>query len=312
MNIVFFGTSEFGLPALAVLKNSHSLAAIVSTPDKPSGRNLRMRQSPVKRWAAVNDIRCLDYLRENASLLIAQLQEMRPDLFVVIAFGGILPADLLTLPRLYSLNVHASLLPKYRGAAPMQYALLKGDKETGVSVMRMIERLDAGDVLLKKKIAVGPDENIQELGERLSILGAETLMETLGQIEHGNAKFTVQDEAQATYTKKISKSDGKIDWRLPASEIHDRVRAFAGWPGSHFFFRGKRIVVWRTELSAPVPGTFLAPGTVMDLSQRDGLAVAAGGGTSLCLRELQLEGKKQLLWREFAKGFALQAGDVLE
>jgi methionyl-tRNA formyltransferase len=187
---------------------------------------------------------------------------------------------------------------------------LNGDKETGVSVMRMIERLDAGDVLLQKKTPIAPDEDIVSLQGRLSALGAEAVLEALDRMERGNARFSAQNEMGATYTRKIAKSEGRVEWPSNAWDIHHRVRAFLGWPGTHFFFRGKRILVWKSELLTGRQDA--APGTVTDVSAERGLAVAAGSGTGLRLIELQLEGKKRLPWGEFRKGFALKTGDVLE
>ena len=310
MNIVFFGTGDFGVPSLESLKRSHSLAAVISTPDKPKGRQLRSQPSVTKAWAIANDIPTFDYDRQDPSGVLGPLKEMRPDLFVVISFGAILPGDLLTVPRLYSLNVHASLLPKYRGAAPMQYALLNGDRETGVTVMRMIERLDAGDILFQKKTPIGTEEDVLQLEKRLSALGSEALREGLDRIERGVAEFTVQDERKAGYTRKIAKNDGRMDWRLPAERLRDRTRAFLGWPGSYFFFQGKRIVVAKTRAlprNAEAP-----PGVVLPASGNDGLVVSTGGQSCLVLERLQLEGKKMLPWNEFSKGFKLRPGDILE
>ena len=313
MRVVFFGTGDFGLPSLEILNKAYSLVAVVSTPDKPSGRKLKTQPSPVKQWAMERDIRCLDYSKDDLSALPASLKELRPDLLVVIDFGGILKPDFLTLPRLYALNIHASLLPKYRGASPMQQSLLNGDNETGISVIRMVERLDAGDVLLQKKTVLGPDENILQLKTRLSILGAEALAEAVGAIERGNAHFTVQQEDRASYAKKISKADGKIDWNMPAARLHDRVRAFLGWPGCYFFFKGKRILVWKSRVAlSGVPDGAKKPGIVQNVSGANGLLVAAGDGSSLFLEELQLEAKKPLSWKDFSKGFSIQAGDIFE
>ena len=309
MNVIFFGTSSFGIPVLEALKRVHSLLAVVTTPDKPSGRHLKPQPSPVKQWAQANGVPAHDYLAKEPSAILPPLKGMRPDVFLVVSFGALLKSDFLSAPRHCCLNIHASLLPKYRGASPMQAALLNGDRGTGVSVMRMIERLDAGDVLLQKNIPVSSDDNILSLQARLSTLGAEAALEALDQLERGTARYTVQDEMGATYTRKIAKSEGRIEWPSNAWDIHHRVSAFLGWPGAHFFFRGKRILAWRSEImDGPQSG---APGTVTDVSER-GLAVTAGSGTGLRLLELQLEGKKRLLWTEFRKGFAIKTGDVLE
>ena len=310
MNIIFFGTSDFGIPSLQALKKDHSLMAVVTTPDKPSGRGLERQPSKVKRWARSNQIPCFDYSREDPATLLTELKKIRPDLFVVISFGAILKSDYLTAPRLYSLNVHGSLLPKYRGAAPMQYALLNGDRQTGVSVIRMIERLDAGDILLQKATPVAVDENLPQLEKRLSVMGAEAILEGIRMLEMGHAQFTVQAETQVSLAKKISKNDGRLDWKHTSRQIHDRIRAFVGWPGSYFFFRKKRIIVWEAEV-ATGPFAATTPGAVAETSST-GLVVAAGMSTWIRLKKLQLEGKKPLEWKEFKKGFPLKVGDVLE
>ena len=295
---------------MEALSRTTAVDCVVTTPDKPRGRNLHTKPSSLKEWANANGVRVLDYSKEEPLLLLPTLKEVRPDLLVVISFGALLRSELLAVPRLYSLNVHASLLPKYRGAAPIQFALLNGDAQTGVSVMRIIERLDAGDIFLQKETPIGPEENRLELEKRLSTLAGSVIVEAIDTIERGNAKWTVQEDTKATYTRKISKSDGKINWQCEAAEIGRQVRAFLGWPGTFTFFGGKRLLVLKAQVAAGKEGP--KPGTVIESSEDRGLLIAAGANTALGVMELQLEGKKAMPWKEFRKGFALPSGAVFE
>ena len=311
MTLVFFGTSRFGLPALeAIAQSPHALKAVVSTPDKPRGRNLKEQVSPIKQWAMSRDVRCLDFSQDPSFQILSVLKKLNVDAFVVISFGVILKKEVLSLPRLMPLNVHASLLPKYRGAAPMQAALLNKDVETGVTVMRMVERLDAGEILLKKKISLGAEETIESLEKNLSILAAESILQALEALEKGRVILTPQNESEVSYTKKITKNDGKINWSESANKIDARVRAYLGWPGTFFFFRGKRIVLSKAQ---PAPAfVTAAPGTILEVSDKNGILVAAGEKSALKLEELQLEGRRTLGWNEFIRGFPLKTGDVLD
>ena len=312
MNIVFFGTSAFGLPSLeAIARSAHALKAVVSTPNKPQGRHLKLQASPVKEWAAQRGSLYFDFFKEHPAQLLRTLKDLNADVFVVISFGVILKKEALELPRVAPINVHASLLPKYRGASPMQAAMLNEDSHTGVTVMRMNERLDAGDVLLKKRLALDPKEDIGVLEKRLSVLAAEALMESLELLEKEKAAWVPQDEKEASYAPKISKEDGKIGWSDNANKISAKVRAYLGWPGTFFFVRGKRVVLCKAQPLQAYNASG-APGTVLQASETDGLVVAASGKTALRLEELQLEGRKTLGWKEFLRGFPLKAGELLE
>ena len=309
MNLVFFGTSRFGLPALDALAHSaHTVLAVVTQSDKPAGRKLAPRSSPVKQWAAAHSVRTLELSRSAEEALARELERLHPDLFVVISFGKLLKKRLLDIPKIASVNVHASLLPRWRGASPMQSAILAGDAETGVSVMRMAETLDTGDVLLSKRLPIDPRETIETLEPKLSSLGASALIESLAELERGDAHWTPQNERRATHCVKIKKEDGRLRWTEPAEMLDREVRAFLSWPGSFTFFGGKRVLVKQCRV-APAPSG-ASPGRVLEAGP-DGISVAAASG-ALVLESLQLEGRNAMPVREFLKGFSLKPGDIFE
>ena len=311
MKIVFFGTSDFGIPSLEALKNSpHKILSIVTAPDRPAGRRLKLEPTPVKAWAVKNKISFLEFQKENSRQCADALKKLEADVFVVISFGVILSKEFLTLPKLLPLNVHASLLPFYRGPSPMQTALLNGDAETGVSVMRMAEKLDAGDVLLQKKISLAPEDDSQVLSEKLSELGAQTLLESLKLLETERAVFVPQDEKKVTWTKKIKKEHGHIDWSSPASQILNQIRAMAGWPGTFSFYEGKRILIIKASAKKSERMN-AAPGAILTASSAEGICVAARDH-ALSIERLQAEGKKPMKAEDFLKGFSLKPGSVLE
>ncbi len=305
MNIVFFGTSAFGLPSLEALKkSSHKLLSVITTLDKPQGRTLKLKASPVKGWAQKNDFPYLEVSKKSITQLPSMLQDLGADLFIVISFGLILPKELLEVPKLMALNLHASLLPRYRGPAPIHWALINGDAETGVTVMRMVEKLDAGDILLQKKTALLPNDDITSLEKRLSLLGAEALLEA-------KPIFTPQDESLASYARKLTKEDGHIVWDRPAVEIINRLRALKSWPKSYSFYEGKRILVIEAEITREENKGHYPTGSLVTASQEQGIQVAAADRL-VAIKRLQLEGKKPLEAAEFLKGFLLKSGQILE
>lgn len=310
LTVAFFGTSAFGLAALEALTRSrHRLAAVLSTPAKPQGRNLRLVPSPVRAWADAQGMAGCDFPDLDDSRARDFLRALKADVFVVIAYGKLLSPDTLSLPRLAPLNVHASLLPRYRGAAPIHWALLNGDTETGVTIMRMSAKLDAGDVLLQKRTAITDADDITTLEERLSRLGADALIEGLAAIETGKAVFTPQDPGAADYARKITKEDGRLAWAMPARALWRRVRALKRWPGCYFFYGQKRLIVREASVASTAP-VAAAPGAVTAVSPA-GIIVNTGDG-ALALTRLQLEGRKALEADEFLKGFPIPVGAVLD
>ncbi|HXH07298.1 MAG TPA: methionyl-tRNA formyltransferase [Vicinamibacterales bacterium] len=307
LRIVFFGTPAFACPALRrLLASRHEVVAVVSQPDRPSGRGQKVRSGPVKALALAHGVPVLQPERLRDRAFLDSLRAAHPDIGVVAAYGRILPPEILGLPRLGLINIHASLLPKYRGAAPVQRAVMAGERETGVSIMRVVEKLDAGPVLKAARRPIGPDETAEEIEADLAERGAALVLECLDELAEGRAIETPQDEAQATYAPRLLKSEGLIDWSLPASALHNRVRGLHPWPHAYTFLDGRRLLVRRSRPSgSPTAGA--PPGTVLRASG-DELVVAAGEGTALQLLEVQPEGRRPMTAREFLAGHPLHVG----
>jgi methionyl-tRNA formyltransferase len=312
MRLVFMGTPAFALPSLEVLLDRPGeLVCVYTQPDRPSGRGLAPQPSPVKRRAAEAGVP----VREPATLkddaVFAEYAALRPDLCVVAAYGKILPRRYLDVPRLGCVNVHASLLPRYRGAAPIQWAIARGETETGITLMQMDAGMDTGDILAQRTIPIDPDDTAGTLEPRLARLGAEVLREALGRLRAGEAlPRTHQDASQATMAPMLRKEDGRLDWARPARDLANLVRALNPWPSAWTHHRGKLLKVLR---AAPVPlASPAAPGTVVAVSRSAGgrLEVACGQG-ALSLLEVQAEGRKRHPVGEFLLGSRIAEGDVL-
>ncbi|HTL70435.1 MAG TPA: methionyl-tRNA formyltransferase [Candidatus Eisenbacteria bacterium] len=293
LEVAFFGTGPFGLDSLEALKNSrHRLTRVFTSPDRPRGRGLESRPSPVKAWAQANGVPALSPEKPDTPEALAALG--RPDVLVVIDYGHILRRGLLEIPRLAALNVHASLLPRHRGAAPVQWALIEGDAETGVSVIRMTEKLDAGDVVAQRKREIRGSDDAATLEKALAADGAVALLEALDRLEDGTAVFTPQDPARATTARKLTKSDGRVDWTLSADRVLGRLRALKEWPGSHASYGSSRLILLEAR---PASGS-ARPGEILKASPKEGLVVACGQG-AVEITRLQAEGRKPLEAREF-------------
>lgn len=307
MNIVFFGSGDFGLPFLEKINQSseHTLLTIVTAPDKPQGRSLGVRSTPVKQWARIHNVRCQELVNPISDEKLEALRALGADLFIVVSFGILLPQNLLDIPRLMTINLHGSLLPKYRGAAPIQWALWNGEPESGVSVIQLVKKLDAGDILLSKKASIKATDDSKSLSDRLSFLGAEALMEALEQLGKGEVRLTPQEEASATYARKILKEDGRIQWNRPADSIERQVRAMKPWPRAYTFYQGQRILIDEVELIISSVNR-AAPGTIIKAAEQ-GLIVAGMSGL-IKIKRLQVEGKRVLDAAEFLKGFILKEG----
>ncbi|MCS7048058.1 MAG: methionyl-tRNA formyltransferase [Verrucomicrobiae bacterium] len=300
MRIVFLGTSELAVPCLRVVQQH--VVGVVTQPDRPAGRHLQLTPPAVKFAAQSVGLPVVqpEKIREWAALEI--IRQWRPDLIVVVAYGQILPAELLSLPPLGCVNVHASLLPRWRGAAPIQYAIWHGDTETGVTTMYLNERMDAGDIILQRATPILPDDTAATLHDRLAILGAELLRETVGLIEAGKAPRIPQHEVRATYARKISKEQGRANWTRPAHELERQMRAFDPWPGVFTQWGDRLLKLWRGRVRA---GRSAAPGTL----QSD-LTVATADD-SLELIEVQPAGGRRMGFAEFYRGHPLPPGTVL-
>jgi len=313
MRIVFIGTGEIGLPALHALVKSpdHTVLAVVTQPDKPVGRQLKLAASPIKEAAFQLHLQIYQPEKIGAPASVAQLKYLKPDLIVVAAYGQILSKEILNLPRQGCLNVHASLLPKYRGASPIHAAIAAGEKQSGVTIMYMDEGLDTGDILLQKAVTLKRHETAQTLHDRLAKIGADALMESLALIESGTPPRTRQDKSKATLTKKLRKEMGHIDWDRPQREIDAHIRAMTPWPSAYVWVPQdkdlKMLKIFTTIISNHAKGK---PGEVLRVDKHGVLVAAKVGG--LLLREVQLEGKKRMHAAEFARGFNLPVGLMLE
>lgn len=306
MKLVFAGTPAFAVPSLAALiEAGHEIRAVLTQPDRPAGRSRRLTSSPVKQLAVHRGLTVLQ--PESLAGFAPTLTGLDPDAMIVIAYGLILPRAILETPRHGCINVHASLLPRWRGAAPIARAIEAGDTETGVTIMQMDEGLDTGPILLTARAPIADTDTALTLHDRLAALGARTLTEALERLGHGALVPRPQDETLACYARKLSKQEAAIDWSQPAAVLHRKVRAFNPYPVAATAWRGKRLRLW--EVGPLVPGAGDTPGTVLGADVR-GLRVATGEGI-LTITRLQLEGGKRLPAGDFLRGHRLAAGERL-
>ena len=298
LRVAFFGTPGFAVPTLErLLQSRHPVAGVITQPDRPRGRGQQITEGPVKARALAARLPVFQPERLSRDAFAAPLESLHADIGVVAAYGRILPDWLLaTLPR-GLINVHASLLPRYRGASPIHRAVIAGDAETGVTIMRVVKALDAGPMIASGKVAIGPDDTTTNVEATLAIRGAELLVETLDAIEAGYATETPQDDALATYAPKLSKAEATVDWTKPAPDLHNLIRGLWPWPHAHTFLGRTRYILHRSRVSTIDAGT-ARPGTIITASAIDGLHVACGGSTALELLDLQLEGKRVLSARD--------------
>jgi methionyl-tRNA formyltransferase len=308
LRVVFLGTPHFAVPTLeAIAAAGHHIVAVYTQPDRPKGRGRQLAAPPVKEAALRLGLTVYQPERIRRPEVIEQLAAFASDAMVVVGYGQIIPQAIIDLPPMGILNVHASLLPKYRGAGPIQWAIANGESITGVTTMKIDAGLDTGDMLLKRETAIGPEENAVELGRRLSVMGAELLVETLDGLRQGTIAPQPQDAAQATYAPILKKEDGWIDWTLPALAIHCRIRGFQPWPGCHTTFRGQGFHIWVARVSPEsVP---LPPGSLF-LRNRQ-LIAACGHGSALELIEVQMEGRKRMPVAALLNGLRLHSPETL-
>lgn len=306
LRIAFFGTPEFAVPTLKHLLDSrHTVAGVVTQPDRPRGRGQQVSDSPVKALAVARALPVLQPDRLKAPEFAATLREWRLDLGVVAAYGKIIPEEILAIPRLGMINVHASLLPKYRGAAPVHRAVIDGELETGVTIMRVEKMLDAGPMLAKVTRPIGPDDTSDVVERDLAELGAALLVQVVDQLAEGVEQSELQDFMICSYAPRLTKEEGLIDWELPAAFIHNRVRGLYPWPHAYTYLDGARLIVLKTRVEDAT--TDAAPGTVVDVS-RDAIHVATGHGGRLAIEQLQPEGKRPMAARDFLAGRAIRPG----
>ena len=309
MRILFMGTPDFAVASLsALLAAGHEVCGVFTQPDKPKNRGMKLQASPVKEFALAHDIPVFQPVKMRDGEAMGYIRDLDPALIVVAAYGRILPDDILDYPAHGCINVHSSLLPRYRGAAPINWAILNGDKTTGVTIMHMAAELDAGDIILQGETDIGPDETAPELFDRLAALGGALLVEAVGQIERGEAARMPQTASEVTYAPMLGRELSPMDWTKPAQTLHDQVRGLLPWPCATAEFGGVRCKVFST---AVLDGTTdLKPGTVAEAG-KDGIVMACGGGSLLRVRELQPDGKKRMAAADFLRGHPLTAGEML-
>ena len=307
LRVAFFGTPAFAVPSLEQLvRSSHPVVGVITQPDRPRGRGQQVSEGPVKSLALALGLPVLQPARLAHDQFAEQFDALNAEIGVVAAYGKILPDWLLAAPRLGLINVHASLLPRYRGASPIHRAVIGGDRETGVTIMRVVKALDAGPMIATTSVPIGPDDTTTAIEEQLAVRGADLLVRTLDEIAAGTARETPQDESLATYAPKLAKSEGRVDWSLPAANIHNLIRGLWPWPHAFSHLGDVRYILHRSRLS-PL-ATQLAPGTIIAASSIDGLHVACGDGMAIELLDLQLEGKRVMTARDAIAAKALVAG----
>ena len=308
MNLIFLGTPSFAVPTLErIVAAGHHVSAVLTQPDRPKGRGGQVAASPVKDAASRLGLSVFQPERIRRPEPVEQLKQMNPDAMVVVGYGQIIPQSIIDIPRHGIINVHGSLLPKYRGAAPIQWAIANGETRTGITTMRIDAGLDTGGMLLKWDTEIGPEENALELGERMAQAGADLLVETLARIETGSIQPEPQDDSQATLAPILKKENGVIDWDWPAKKIVDRSRGFLPWPGAYSFFRGQILHVWKARVAEePAVAT---PGTLVPQKKR--LLVACGSNTGLELLEIQIEGRKRMPAEAFLNGHHVNENETL-
>lgn len=309
MKAVFMGTPDFSVETLKeMLLAGYEVAAVVTQPDKPKGRGKELSMSPVKEFAIEKGLTVLQPLKARDEAFIAQIRQIAPDVIVVVAFGQILPDELLSMPKYGCVNVHASLLPKYRGASPIQWAVIDGENESGVTTMMMDTGVDTGDMLLQKSVPLSKKETGGSLFDKLSVTGAKLLVETLKGLEKGTIQKTPQEHAKATHTKKIEKSLGELDFHKPADELECLIRGLNPWPSAYTKLHGKTLKIWDADV---VVGDFAEyePGQVV-FADKTGFTIKCGKN-ALAVKELQLEGKKRMDARAFLLGTRVETGECL-
>jgi methionyl-tRNA formyltransferase len=311
MRVVFLGTPAFAVPSLRMLlDHSYEVSCVFTQPDRPSGRGQKLLPSPVKAFAQTHGIRVFQPERIRSEENRSVFEELQPDMIVVTAYGQILPEWLLKAARVMAINVHASLLPKYRGAAPIAHAILNGDDVTGVTTMIMKEELDSGAILLQEEVPIAITMTTGELSDVLSEIGANLLIKTLDGLQKNAIKPIDQDESRISWTRRITKDMALISWGQCARDIHNRIRAMNPWPVALTTFRNERLHLWRSLHADHPAGSTAPPGTVLGLTP-NGVRVQCGEGTVLELLEVQRPAKGRVNGREFASGARLQTGDII-
>ena len=300
MKILFMGTPDFAVPSLqALIEAGHEIVGVFTQPDKPKNRGMKLQPPPVKVVALDHDIPVFQPTKLRDGTALETIQGLAPDLIVVAAYGRILPQEILDYPRLGCINVHSSLLPKYRGSAPIHWAILNGDAESGVTIMNVVLELDAGDIISQAVTPIDPDETVENLHDRLADMGAKLLVDTVVAIENGTATRTPQQADLVTHAPMLSRALSPMDFTRPARELHNQVRGLIPWPAAVTELNGTRCKIFSTSVLAETTGK--APGTVI-AADKKGLKIACGGGTVLQINELQADGGKRLKAADYLRG----------
>ncbi|MDI6731005.1 MAG: methionyl-tRNA formyltransferase [Candidatus Margulisbacteria bacterium] len=312
MRLIFMGTP---VPAAKILETliasqQHEIVGVITQPDRPKGRGLKLAFSPVKETALHHQLKLEQPDKLKDGKMVRWIDGLKPDVIVVVAYGKILPREILDIPKYGCINVHASLLPKYRGAAPVQWALLNGEKETGITIMRLDEGMDTGDIILRGKIIIDDDINAEKLLEKLFDLGAPLLLSALQQIEKGTAEYQKQNDGQVTFAPSLTKESGEIDWRKSAPEIHNRIRALVPWPSAHTYYQKKALKILASKVNGPVLEKGGHPGEIIQIVKGIGFVIACGQG-HLLVTEVQPEGGKAMSAAAFSYGHAVKSGETL-
>ncbi len=322
MRVVFMGTPDFAVGALeAILQAGHQVAAVVTQPDKPKGRGKEIQMTPVKACAVSHGIPVFQPVKVKEKEAVETLQEYNADIFVVAAFGQILSEEILSMPKYGCVNIHASLLPRYRGAGPIQWAIINGEEKSGVTIMQMDKGLDTGDMLLKEEVAIEPKETGDSLHDKLAEAGARLIVEALAKLERGELVPEKQKEEESCYAKRLQKSMGRIDWQQSAKKLDCLIRGLLSWPGAYTVLRGKNLKIWEVEaieepenvpegMALPAELSHAMPGIVVGV-EREAFYVKTGEGI-LKILVVQPEGKKRMPVREFLLGYQVKAGEQLQ
>ncbi len=309
MNIVFMGTPEFALPTLEKIYNSsHSILSVITQPDRPKGRGQKQVDSPIKKFALENNLPLLQPVTVNTKEFIAALLENRPDYIIVVAFGQILSETLLKVPKQFCINLHSSLLPKYRGAAPINRAILNGETRSGVTTMIMDKGMDTGDILLVDETPIEQNDDAQCLHDKLSEQGGKLVLETLSRLQKNDLLPTPQNSDLASYAPKLKKEESLIDWKIDAESIFNKIRGLSPWPGTHTLYNGKRLAILKGEIVLGESSD--RPGHVERITDT-GIEVGTGKNR-LKITELKLEGKKAMPVKSFLSGYKITRDDIFE
>lgn len=311
MKIIFMGTPEFSVGALeSIIQAGHQVLLVVTQPDKPKGRGKEMQMTPVRECAIKHDIPVFQPIKIKTPEAVDKLREYEADVFVVAAFGQFLSEEILNMPKYGCINIHASLLPRYRGAGPIQRVILNGEKETGITIMQMDKGIDTGDMLLQSRIKIDEKETGDSLHDKLAAEGARLIVEALSKIEAGELTAVKQNDEDSCYAKMLQKSMGRIDWSMSAEEIERMVRAFNSWPGTYTSYNGKTLKIWESDVSEnKLAEKNVAMGAITAV-ESDAVYVKTGD-KDLKITHLQLEGKKRMAVKDFLLGCKMKVGEVL-